>query len=241
MRRLALLLAVGSFAGTGCIVSNDSTTPPPCFASTITVRWPSFMLANGGVTTSCQTAGVTYVDVFMNDQPVQQGGFACGAGGTTITNPPAANSLITVEGVAADGTTILLRDELNVAPSACGDVVVDAQPAEGTLELAYSFTPVNVCTSGGSYIWFSVYDPIAKAITAVADETANPTTYVCGDTIAFPMPAGPYTLRRIEEVVPSGGTYVASATNCNPTSLSVSGGTQSVVNVALADSATLCP
>lgn len=239
MRRLALLLAVGSFVGTGCIVSNDSTTPPPCFASTITVRWPSFMLANGGVTTSCQAAGITSMDVFINDQVVQQG-IPCGNGGLTITSPPAGSSRLTVEGVAANGT-ILLRDEPTVAPAACGDVIVDAQPAEGTLQVAYSFTPVNVCTPGGSYIWFSVYDQIVGAVTAVADETANTTAYVCGDTIAFPMPAGAYTLRRIEEVVPSGSTYLASATNCNPTSFSVSGGTQSVLNVALADSTTLCP
>ncbi len=236
MRRLALLLAA-SFMGTGCIVSNDHTSS--CYPSSITVRWPSFLLANGGVTPSCGTAGVTSVDVFLNDAPVQQN-IPCGTGGLTITNPPAGSVRITVEGVAADGT-ILLRDEPVVAAAACGDVIVDAQPAEGTLQLAYSFTPVNVCTSGGSYIWFSVYDQIAGVVTAVADETANTTAYVCGDTIAFAMPVGPYTLRRIEEVVASGSTYLASATNCNPTSFSVSGGTQAVVDVALADSTALCP
>lgn len=238
MRRLALLLAA-SFMGTGCIVSNDHTTGT-CYPSTITVRWPSFLLASGGVTPSCGTAGVTYVDVYLDDQPVQRG-IPCNTGGLTITNPAAGSSRVTVEGMAADGTTILLRDEPVVAAAACGDVIVDAQPAEGTLQLAYTFTPVNVCTSGGSYIWFSVYDQIAGVVTAVADETANTTAYVCGDTIAFAMPVGAYTLRRIEEVVPSGGTYLASATNCSPTSFSVAGGTQSVVDVALADSTTLCP
>ncbi len=237
MRRLALLLAA-SFMGTGCIVSNDHTST--CYPSTITVRWPSFMLANGGVTASCGTAGVTYVDVFLNDAPVQQGGFACSAGGVTITNPP-ASSRITVEGVAADGTTILLRDELNVAPAACGDVIVDSQPAEGTLQIAYSFTPNNVCTSGGSYMWFSIYDQIAQTVTAVADETANTTRYVCGDPISFAMPMGTYTLQRVEEVVPSSGGYLPTATNCAGTSFSVNDAAESVVSVALADTTTFCP
>ncbi len=239
MRRLALLLAT-SVLGTGCIVHDDSSSNPPCFASTITVRWPSFQLASGGVTPSCATAGVSYVDVYMNDQPVKQEGFACGAGGVTITNVPAGSARITVEGVAADGTTILLRDELTVSPAACGDVLVDAQPAEGTLQLAYSFTP-NVCTDGGSYIWFSVYDQIARVVSAVADETANTTSYLCGDPIRFVVPAGAYTLQRIEEAVPSGGSYLASARNCNPTTFSVDRAAESIVTVALADASAFCP
>jgi hypothetical protein len=238
MRRLALLLAT-SLLGTGCYVSDHSN--PPCLASSITVRWPSFLLADGGVTPSCATAGVSFVDVFMNDQPVQQGGFACSAGGMTITDVQPGSYRITVEGVASDGASILLRDELDVSPAACGDIVVDAQPAEGSFRIAYSFTPTNVCTSGGSFIWFSVYDQIARAVTAVADETANATSYVCGDTIAFAMPAGAYTLQRVEEAVPSAGTFLASAKNCNPTTFSVDRAAQSVVNVALADSTSFCP
>ena len=70
MRRLALLLAA-SLLGTGCVVS-DSTPTPTCYPSTITVRWPSFLLANGGVTTSCATAGVTFVDVFLGGASVQR-------------------------------------------------------------------------------------------------------------------------------------------------------------------------
>jgi hypothetical protein len=238
MRRLALLLAA-SLLGTGCIVSDSTPVAPPCYPSTITVRWPSFLLANGGVTTSCATAGVAFVDVFLGGASVQR--LSCGAGGLTITAPPAGSSVLTVEGVASDGTTILLRDELNVAPSACGDVVVDAQPAEGTLELAYTFTPVNVCTAGGSYMWFSVYDRILGNVAAVADETANTRLYVCSDLIRFPLPAGSYTLQRMEEVVSSGGAYVASAVNCNQTNFDVGRATDSVVNVALVDSSTLCP
>ena len=237
MRRLALLLAA-SLMGTGCVVSDDSTHATPCYPSTITARWPSFLLANGAVTTSCATAGVAGVDVYLNGGLVQR--VSCGAGGLTITTPPAGSSVLTIEGVDSAGT-ILLRDELNVTPGACGDVIVDAQPAEGTLELAYSFTPTDVCTAGGSYMWFSVYDEIVGDVTAVADETANTTRYVCGDLIRFPMPAGPYRLLRTEEVVPSGGTYLASAVNCNQTSFSVGRASDAIVNVALADSSTLCP
>lgn len=243
MKRLALLLAT-SVLGTGCYSSSDHryVPPPGCDPSTITVQWPSFLLANGAVTASCATAGVPYVDVFMDDQSVQANGFACSAGGVTITNvQPGTTHSITVEGVASDGVTILLRDDFSVTAASCGDRLVDAQPAEGTFELAYFFAPVNQCSPGGSYIWFSVHDQLANVTAAVADETANTTAYACPATIRFPLPVGGYTVQRVEEVVPSGGGYAATATHCAATAFDVAAATQSLVSVGLADSTALCP
>lgn len=212
-----------------------------CSSASITVRWPSFLLADGAVTPSCGVAGVNYVDVFMNDQPVQQGGFTCAAGGVTITGvQPRSSSLITVEGVASDGTTILLRDERSVTAASCGDTLVDFQPAEGLFQLAYFFTPVNQC-SAGSYIWFSVLDRIANVTAAVADQTANPTAYACASTVQFPLPVGSYTLRRVEEVVPAGATWAVTATNCSQTMFNVGAAQASVLSVPLSDSTVFCP
>ncbi|BDG04319.1 hypothetical protein [Anaeromyxobacter oryzae] len=232
MRRLALLLAA-SVLGTGCIVTNDT-----CNSRTVSVGWPSFLLANGVETTSCSAAGVRFVDVFMDDAPV--GEFDCTQGGVSVLDVPSGSHRFTVEGLDP-AKTILLRDEPTVSGSGCGEQFVNSRPAEGTVTLDYTFTPTNVCTAGGSYIWFSMFDQIANTVAAVADETANTTAYVCGTPISFPMPVGPFTLQRVEEVVPSAGAYVPTATNCTATSFSVNAATESVLAVALVDGNTFCP
>ncbi|ABC80439.1 hypothetical protein [Anaeromyxobacter dehalogenans] len=243
MRRLALLLAASTL-GAGCTVSTDDGGYYCVDADrTMTIEWPSFLLANGAQA-DCRGAGVAYVDIYMNDQRVQgpvSGGWNCGDGGATITYVPAGTHLVTVEGIAADGSTILLRDERSVTPYDCGDTRVPVQPAEGTFDLAYSFTPTNVCTAG-SYMFFSVYDAIAGTIAAQVDETsANPALYACGDPITFVLPAGAFTLTRTEESVYSGGAWLPTAANCNATSFNVTPAALSTVSVPLADSSAFCP
>lgn len=236
MRRLALLLAT-SVMGAGCYSSSDYYPPPGCDPTTITVRWPSFQLANGAVTSSCGVAGVSSVEVFLNDVSVQR--LACGAGGLTITGVTPGQNIVTVEGLDGAGT-ILLRDDLTVPVATCGDTLVDTQPAEGLFNLAYYFTPVNQC-SPGSYIWFSVHDQLANVTAAVADETNSTTAYACPATISFPLPVGRYTLQRVEEVVPAGASWAATATNCTATTFDVVGARASDVNVPLRDSTVFCP
>jgi hypothetical protein len=241
MRRLALLLAA-SVLGTGCIVSHDNTC-----TSTVSIGWPTFLLANGAQTPSCTAAGVSFVDVFMDDLPV--GEFDCAQGGVSVLDVPSGTHRFTVEGLdapAASGGVILLRDERIVTSSACGEQIVTSTPAEGTLVIDYSFASSNVCNPG-SLMWFSVFDEIAGKVAAVADETANTTSFRCGiDAISFVLPAGAYTLDRIEEVTPTpppNGPLVPTANNCSPTTFTVEPVTVTSVPVVLADSIsnTLCP
>jgi hypothetical protein len=230
MKRLFVLLAASTM-GTGCVVSDT------CDFRTVSIGWPSFELANGSITTSCLTAGVNTVDVYMDGDLV--GNLACGAGGVNVVDVPAGHHTFTVEGL--DGSTIALRDEFGTSGNGCGTLVVDTQPAEGTFELAYSFTPSNVCTTGGSYIWFAVRDDVLGSVTAGVDETsADPSFYLCGDAIRFALPKGPYTLLRTEEVTYN-GAYHAAAVNCSPNPFDIFAGTDSVVSSAMADSAALCP
>lgn len=239
MRRLALLLAT-SVLGAGCYSSNDGgyyVPPPGCDPVTITARWPSFKLVNGAVTSSCGVAGVSSVEVFLNDVSVQR--LACGAGGLTITGVTPGQNIVTVEGLDSAGT-ILLRDDLTVTAASCGDTLVDTQPAEGLFDLNYYFTPVNQC-SPGSYIWFSVHDQLANVTAALVDETHSTTSYACPATISFPLPVGRYTIQRVEEVVPAGASWAATATNCSPTTFDIAGALSSTVTVPLTDSNVFCP
>lgn len=244
MRRLALLLAT-SVLGAGCTVSTDDDGYSYCVDAdrTITVEWPSFRLANGALA-GCRDAGVAYVDIYMNDQRVNGpagGGWNCADGGATITYVPMGNHLVTVEGIASDGATILLRDERTVTPYECGDTLVGMQPSEGTFELAYYFTPVNTCNAG-SYMFFSVYDTIAGTIAAQVDEaSANPFVYACGAPIQFLLPTGSFSLTRTEESVYSGGAWIPSAANCSATSFGIDPAALSVLEVPLVDSASFCP
>lgn len=230
MNRLFVLLAASTL-GTGCVVSDT------CDFRTVSIGWPSFALANGSITTSCATAGIDTVDVFMDSDFV--GNLDCTAGGVNVVDVPAGSHTFTVE--ALDGSTIALRDEFGIGGSGCGTVLRDTQPGEGTFELAYSFTPVNECTPGGSYIWFSLRDDVLGEVVVAVDETsANPGLYLCGDDIRFALPNGPYTLLRTEEAT-FNGTYHAAAVNCSAKAFDIFSGTDSIVSAAMADSAAFCP
>lgn len=233
MRRLALLLAA-SVLGTGCIVTTDDT----CAYRTVSVDWQSFLLADGGTTTSCTTAGVRWVDVYMDDALVDR--FDCTDRGVSVVDVPAGTHRFTVEGIDLGGN-IVLRAERSAFGSPCGEQFLPTQPAEGIVTLDYAFVPANVCTEGGSYMWFSIQDEILGVVTAVADESANTTRYACGNAISFAMPAGPYTLQRIEEVVWSGTDYLPTASNCGAAAFDVGGAQESIVVVDLSDTNSFCP
>jgi hypothetical protein len=238
MKRLLFLL-VPSMLATGCVVSDT------CDARTVSIGWSSFRLFDGSVVTSCGAAGVSFVQLFMDDQPVtsQPGGppdqFPCNTGGVNVTGVlNDRGHLFTVEALDATSGAIALRDEFTVTPSNCSDLLLDSQPSEGTFVLDYSFTP-NVCTSAtSSFIWFSIQDNISGDIIAV-NQGSNPQAYTCGNGTTTPVPisfalaSGPYTLQRTEEVLYPGPTQQAG--NCNATAFNVAGGTPTTVQVPLAD------
>jgi len=245
MSRLFLTLTASAAwaMSTGCVVSDvcdpysDAGCPGPCDSRMVAVGWPSFLLADHSVTSSCAAAQVSTVDVYMDDQPVTS--LPCSAGGVNVTDVPNNGAhRFTVEALDSNTATIALRDEQTVDNSGCADLVLNTQPSEGTLVLNYSFTP-DLCTSAtSSYIWFTIHDDIANQAIAV-DGGHTPQAWTCGNgtttpvPISFPLASGPYTLQRTEEVLYPGPAQQAG--NCSSTGFDVSGATQTQVNVPLTD------
>jgi hypothetical protein len=237
MKRLAPILAA-AVLGTGCIVASEPPPPPPC-APFVTVDW-QFQLASGSVTTSCSTAGVSFVDVWSNGALV--GSFDCLGPAGTVSLAPGANAM-EVEGLDAAGA-ILYRDRFTLATAGCGaQAPVLAQPAEGRVTVAYAFTPVNQCFSPGpSFLWVKVHDDVAGVI--AADSAVAPEQYVCPNALTFRLAAGDYTLLKTEERVRLGTvpqTYGTVARDCTALPFSVAPATPSTLNVALVDSSVSCP
>lgn len=238
MRRLALLLAT-TVLGTGCVVENDDCD----LGGTLTVEWPQLQLADGSITARCDVAGVTHVDVYLNGEAVQTR-FTCADKGAVITNVASGSYLLTVEAVDATGR-IVLRDEVQVATDRCGDRLVQVQPSEGFVELAYSFVNDGTCiTPGPSYLWFSVFDAVVGAPSVRIDESSplgDQLLYACGDQrgIVFALPSGPYDLDWIEERQYPG--FLVTGTNCNRASFSIAAGQRTVLATTLADAQTACP
>jgi hypothetical protein len=232
MNRLIVLLVV-SMLGTGCVVHDT------CDAKTVSLGWSSFRLDNNAVVSTCSQAGVSQVDVFMDDVPVVS--VNCTDGGVNVTGVLNDSShLFTIEGIDAVSGAISLRDEVSVPPSNCTNPLVDTQPSQGAFVLDFSFiSGPNFCSSAtNSFIWFTIKDNISGDLIAV-DRNTSPTLYTCGNgstvpvPIPFPLASGPYTLQRTEEVIIPGNTQLAG--NCNATGFTMAGGTQTSLGVPLTD------
>jgi hypothetical protein len=237
MRRV-LLVAAATLLGSGCIVSNDNGVDGTC-GRTITVTWsPTHGFTTGdGVSRSCgdPSVGVAFVDIYMNGVIVDPKGWNCTDGGAIITQVASGSYVITVNGVQpAQGTSperIAFRDEFTVDATTCGDHLVQAQPAEGYVDL-------NPNCLGGTLLWFSVQDQVANQEVVRVDGSTTPTDFVCGARTAnlFPLPAGPHRLNWIEEVTtPTPTTFAVTGSHCGPTDFTVSGGATNTVGVSLSD------
>ncbi len=234
MNRLLVLL-VASLLGTACVSSST------CDARTVSIGWPSFLLANGTVTSSCGAAQISAIDVFMDgNHPV--GTFNCTDGGVNVTGVlNDGNHRFDVEGIDSVSGAIALRDSFTVGTSNCSDQAVNTQPSEGTVELDFSFTDVNQCTTDtSSFMWFTIQDDVSGDVITV-DSSHTPTQYTCstghtGDLtplpISFALASGDYTFQRMEEVTIPGNTQEAG--NCSSAPFTITGATKQPVAVALA-------
>jgi hypothetical protein len=212
MNRSALVLA-SALLGTGCIVVEDD---PPC-GRAVTLEW-DFQDADGAIRQSCAGAGVSLVDVFVNDG--FSGTVSCAAGAATVWLAPGTN-LVRVEGIDPDGF-IAYRDERYVEAPACGSqVFVPVRPAEGRIDLDYAVDSTPPCASGGTcFVWFAVFDEVAGEYAAVVNAGSVPTAFPYPSDVVFRLPAGTYTVAWMQIV--SGGFWELQS--CSPATFTVRGG-----------------
>jgi hypothetical protein len=228
MKRLALVLAA-ALLQTGCLWDGDECD------RTATVDWTGFVLAEGGAPVGCAAAGVSDVDIWVNNG--FWGTFACGGPPATVSLARGTN-FVTVEGIAAG--QIAYRHTVSVDATSCGDRgIVATQPGEGFFEVDYAFAPANACFAPGpTYMWLMVFDDVAGQTAFV--ETATTPFQECTVTAAAPryrLPEGSFTLFGIEEVSVSLGTVGA---DCTDRPFDMGAGAVTTVQPILVDSSQQC-
>ena len=208
MKRIAFAAATAALLGTGCI-SSTTTPPPPC-DPTLSVSW-AFQLYDGSPPTGCAGAGVTWVDVYVDNAFVVTS--PCGDGGATIAVSPGTHSVL-LEGIDS-ANRIAYRDSLGaVSTNGCGDRLLTMTPAEGSANLNYAAP--GGCTSSPCYLWFSVYDDLAgqpaAAISAQSPLSVKQLYPYPGDVV-IRLPVGSYTLDWMELVNSAfGGVSITCST-----------------------------
>lgn len=233
MKRLALILsAAAAVLGTGC-----GASPAPC-TSSVTVDWSHGFQLFDGTIGDCTAAGVSQVDVFINNDPNAAASFACAQGAAQAVAVPAGTNLYTVEGIDGSGR-IAFRDQVSVG-SVCGNQNVQVQPSEGTLVLDYSFSPTNACyATQPTYIWSEVWDNVANQAAFVDASTrgASPVCTTTGTAPSFLLPAGSYTLMGVNEWSP---TYGIVGADCTHASFAINGAGTATQTPVLVDSNQAC-
>ena len=232
MKRLALILAA-AVLGTGCIFVDDG-----CNTRDVDVTWSGFTGPAEGSNVACGTAGVAYVDVFLDGAqvigpvsgPVADGHFNCNDYGATVRGVEGGSYVLTVEGL--DGNeNILFRDERTLSASGCGALQVATLPAAADVTLAYQFydgpTLLTGAACAGPQLWLSIFDETANLAGVVLANSAA-TAFTCGDLPPLELALGTYSLRWMEER--SAGGAVESA-DCTNRTFSVAGDTSVPVHL----------
>jgi hypothetical protein len=161
---------------------------------------------------------------------------------------PKGGNILTVEGVAGDGATILFRDDFPYTQGGCESVALQAFPGAGTLRLQYAFESAPNCTSITSSMWFTIFDVIANATDPstidASSSLAAKESVACGTFPVMTLPAGTYDLDAIREMTESAlgsGVFTETAHGCKlPTRFPVTSQAQTVVNASLADTPGTC-
>jgi hypothetical protein len=175
----------------------------------------------GDVDMSCGTAGVWYVDLFLDGAqvvgPLADGHFPCGDYGVTIVGVGGGSPILTTEGVASDGQTIFYRDERRLG-SSCGDASLVVEPASGWVDLGYQFFSGGAlldpqqCT--GAWLWLSILDDVAGRVTVLSDSDFAPNAYSCGGPFSLALPTGLHTLQWMEERGTAAQSYALRSADC---------------------------
>jgi hypothetical protein len=168
MRRALLLLAAASLAGSAC-------TTRDCPQEGVNVYWPQFTTSTGAAV-SCSAAGVTGVQVLVNDVaqfaqlvpcslPAQGGGFVDGTG---LADFAPGTYKISVQGFDANGRLKYQDDRQVSVGNACGAFTdVDTFPVAltGTLTMSVSFAGQRSCAAAGVQNFFvELVDDAGQAV-----------------------------------------------------------------------------
>lgn len=207
MNRLSILVAA-CLLGTGCV------THDTCDVRTIRVDWSNNFLRGDGTPGSCAVAdlradpAVVNVDVFVNGQYYDSR--SCANSFLDVVGVTPGDYEIIVEGRDARDY-VVTRDLFTVnASDSCADIFAKSQPAEGLLQLTYSFSdgvhpPTGACVQG-SDVAFSITDTLIGSGPSAA--AYPPSTIPCSSGV-IPLAYGSYRLNWLQEL--SGGTVESSA------------------------------
>ncbi len=215
MYRLLALAVVVSTLATGC----EET----CDVRTVSVGWPTFNRADGVVTSSCSTAGASFIDVFIDGQFVTREDCTFGFVDISVFS---GHHVWTVEGLNRQNQ-IVLRDSFVTDGDHCGTLFVDTQPAAGLVDLQYLFfqggaplpQPQQVCAPD-SLLWLSIFDQTANDLAVLVDRNSSPTAFPCGGPLVLPLPIGDFTLDFMEERGP-GPDFALESADCTPHTFTV--------------------
>jgi hypothetical protein len=215
MKRLALVLAAAAtVAGTGC-----GSSTPPCNRS-VTVDWSFRNFANG-VTSSCSTAGVDELDIYVNGGFI--GTFPCQGPAVTIdvggsTQSVQVDAIDFSNHLGLGGNRVAYRDRFTVNTSACGDQAVLSEPAEGRISLDYAIPNTEAAPdcSSGCTMFYQVHDDVNGSTAA---------NYVDYPAVPYPndilvrLPLGDYSVDFVQVV--SNSLHAALKQNCTHPTFSV--------------------
>jgi hypothetical protein len=235
MNRL-LALAVVASLGTGCVVSDT------CDVRTVRFTWNSFLRADGSVTSSCAAASLgadptaAALDVFLDSTYV--GSAFCNGGFLDVGGVGVGGHDVTIEARDANDF-IILRDQFTFqAPSACGDLLEDSQPAEGYASVSYHFYAGSVPASpdacvSGSNLFFNVTDTLP--VPPVPAYQNSSTACTPSKNFLLPLAAGTYSFDWMQEQVLNNlESSACSSSQFSPSkSLSINGGQTTPITVAM--------
>jgi len=238
MNRPALLaVALLPLLG-GCISST-------CDYPTVTLKWSLEDIS--GASWKCGPAGVSTVDIYIGDAPVVTR--PCADYGAVIDVSAFAPGVypVVVEGIGADFYIYDRSRPFDVTVGECGDSYAAPVLGEALLDVAYGFSPTNVCHGG--FMWYALWDEVAGFYISVVDAASGAyrDDYDCPGQVKplqFSVPFGTYTLAWIQEVVDPLVTAVPVQQACVQPSVDVTGSGTTLYPVTLVDNTVtplVCP
>ncbi len=217
MKRAILLLATAFLGTTGCY-------PRHC-VDDIVVYW-HFFNADNTVELSCSQAGVSTVQITADG--VVAGAFACSSlssdgvtrvQGITLVGFDEGSHSFQLDGLDANGNLTHSSSAFTFAPTGCRLNQLDSDLAAltGTFNIDFHFPAGFVCTNQNTFMWYELLDQDNQVVDIVGPNN-TPDALPCtnGAIPLSPLPFGPYTVSRIQEVeFLGGGAFTVHHATCD--------------------------